>query len=50
MKEKRAQPSIATHAIEKQEEFEMTDVEIAYTLSAPWAAGTDTVSSPAFFE
>jgi hypothetical protein len=39
-----AKESMATHALEKQQELGMTDVEIAYALSAPWAAGTGTRS------
>ncbi|KAL0065291.1 hypothetical protein AAF712_007803 [Marasmius tenuissimus] len=37
-----AQPSMATHALQKQEEFGMNDTEIAYALSAPWSAGVST--------
>jgi hypothetical protein len=38
-----AQPSIAKLAIEKQSIFGLNDVETAYALSAPWAAGVGTV-------
>ncbi|KAK0240852.1 cytochrome P450 [Armillaria nabsnona] len=37
-----AHPSMATHGLEKQQELGLTDVETAYALSAPWAAGTGT--------
>ncbi|KAK1227676.1 hypothetical protein PQX77_009301 [Marasmius sp. AFHP31] len=40
-----AQPSMATHALQKQEEFGMNDTEIAYALSAPWSAGVSTTLS-----
>ncbi|KAK7044096.1 hypothetical protein VNI00_007812 [Paramarasmius palmivorus] len=40
-----AQPSMATHAIEKQEEFGLNDLETAYALSAPWSAGVATTIS-----
>ncbi len=36
---------MATHGLEKQQELGLTDVETAYALSAPWAAGTGTVRS-----
>lgn len=39
-----AQPSMATYAVAKQEELSLSDVETAYALSAPWAAGVGTVS------
>ncbi|KAK0448612.1 cytochrome P450 [Armillaria borealis] len=37
-----AHPSMTTHGLEKQQELGLTDVETAYALSAPWAAGTGT--------
>lgn len=37
-----AHTSVDTHGLEKQEQFGLTDVETAYALSAPWAAGTGT--------
>ncbi|KAF9268871.1 cytochrome P450 [Marasmius fiardii PR-910] len=37
-----AQHSMATHALQKQEEFGLGDMEIAYALSAPWSAGVVT--------
>jgi hypothetical protein len=43
MKAGTAPPSMAMYGLEKQEEFGLTDEEAAYTLSAPWAAGVDTV-------
>lgn len=39
-----ARESMATHALAKQDEFGMSDVEIAYALSSPWAAGTGTTT------
>ena len=42
-----AQPSIARWGLEKQENFGLTDLEIAYALSAPFTAGVGTVSLPA---
>ncbi|KAF8061631.1 cytochrome P450 [Lyophyllum atratum] len=39
------QPSMATHALEKQEQFGLSDVETAFALSAPWAAGVGTTVS-----
>lgn len=39
-----AQASMATHALERQAEFGLTDGELAYALSTPWAAGVGTVS------
>lgn len=39
-----AQPSIARWGLEKQENFGLTDLEIAYALSAPFTAGVGTVS------
>ena len=38
-----AQPSMATIGLEKQEEFGISDLEMAYTLSGPWDAGVGTV-------
>ncbi len=38
-----AHPSMASHGLEKQEEFGLSDEETAFTLSAPWAAGPGTV-------
>ncbi|KAK0235465.1 cytochrome P450 [Armillaria nabsnona] len=37
-----AYPSMASHGLEKQEEFGLSDEETAFTLSAPWAAGPGT--------
>ncbi|KAK0213317.1 cytochrome P450 [Desarmillaria ectypa] len=42
MQDGTAHPSMATHGLEKQHELGLTDVETAYALSAPWAAGTGT--------
>ncbi|KAJ6460391.1 cytochrome P450 [Mycena vitilis] len=39
MEENTAQPSMAAYSLSKQAEFGLTDVETAYALSAPWAAG-----------
>jgi len=39
-----AQPSIARWGLEKQENVGLTDLEIAYALSAPFTAGVGTVS------
>ena len=35
----------ATYGLTKKEELGFNDIELAYTLSAPWAAGIGTVSS-----
>ncbi|KAI0751692.1 cytochrome P450 [Daedaleopsis nitida] len=35
-----AQPSMATVALERQHEFGLSDLEMAYTLAGPWDAGT----------
>ena len=35
----------ATYGLTKQEELGFNDIELAYALSAPWAAGIGTVSS-----
>ncbi|KAK0462498.1 cytochrome P450 [Desarmillaria tabescens] len=40
MKDGIAHPSVAIRGLEKQQELGLTDVETAYALSAPWAAGT----------
>ncbi|KAJ7802217.1 cytochrome P450 [Mycena olivaceomarginata] len=40
--ENTAQPSMAAHSLSKQVEFGLDDVETAYALSAPWAAGVGT--------
>ncbi|KAG6918023.1 hypothetical protein DXG01_016875 [Tephrocybe rancida] len=40
-----APPSMATHALERREQFGLTDVELAYALSSPWAAGVGTTVS-----
>ncbi|KAF7375270.1 Cytochrome P450 [Mycena sanguinolenta] len=40
--ENTAQPSMAVHSLAKQEEFGLSDEEIAYALSAPWAGGVGT--------
>ncbi|KAJ7671682.1 cytochrome P450 [Mycena polygramma] len=46
MEENTAQPSMAAYSLSKQAEFGLTDVETAYALSAPWAAGVgSTVAS-----
>ncbi|KAI8996406.1 cytochrome P450 [Trametes punicea] len=42
MAEGTAQPSMATVALEKQEEFGLSDLETAYTLAGPWDAGVGT--------
>ena len=44
LEEGSAPESMAVHAILKQQDFKMTDVEIAYALSSPWAAGTGTTT------
>jgi hypothetical protein len=41
--ENSARPSMAVYSLSKQAEFGLTDVETAYALSAPWAAGVGTV-------
>ncbi|KAJ7813127.1 cytochrome P450 [Mycena olivaceomarginata] len=41
--ENTAQPSMAAHSLSRQAEFGLNDVETAYALSAPWAAGVGTV-------
>ena len=38
-----AQPSMATLGLERQEEFGLSDLEMAYTLAGPWDAGVGTV-------
>jgi hypothetical protein len=38
-------PCTATYGLTKQKELGFNDVELAYDLSAPWAAGIGTVSS-----
>ncbi|KAJ7672234.1 cytochrome P450 [Mycena polygramma] len=43
--ENNAPPSMAAYSITKQAEFGLTDVEAAYALSAPWAAGVGTTVS-----
>ncbi|TFK91176.1 cytochrome P450 [Polyporus arcularius HHB13444] len=37
-----AQPSMATFGLSKQQEFGLTDLEMAYTLAGPWDAGVGT--------
>ncbi|EMD31789.1 hypothetical protein CERSUDRAFT_100017 [Gelatoporia subvermispora B] len=37
-----AQPSMATLGLERQHEFGLTDLEMAYTLAGPWDAGVGT--------
>ena len=39
-----AVPCTATYGLTKQKELGFNDVELAYALSAPWAAGIGTVS------
>lgn len=41
-----AMPSVASRALEKQTNWGLNDVEIAYALSAPWQAGVTTVRHP----
>ncbi len=43
MKYGNAKPCMATYGLARQEEFGLNDLEAAYTLSAPWAAGVGTV-------
>ncbi|KAJ7224125.1 cytochrome P450 [Mycena pura] len=40
--ENTAQPSMAAYSLSRQAEFGLSDVETAYALSAPWAAGVGT--------
>ncbi|KAG6865615.1 hypothetical protein C0991_000902 [Blastosporella zonata] len=40
-----APPSMTTHALEKREQFGLSDVEMAYALSSPWSAGVGTTVS-----
>ena len=40
-----AVPCTATYGFTKQKELGFNDIELAYALSAPWAAGIGTVSS-----
>ncbi|KAF5387458.1 hypothetical protein D9757_007765 [Collybiopsis confluens] len=40
-----AHKCMATYGLEKQEEFGLTDLEAAYTLSAPWSAGVGTTAT-----
>ncbi|KAM5541056.1 hypothetical protein V8D89_005367 [Ganoderma adspersum] len=42
MEDGTAQPSMATFGLEKQAEFGISDLEMAYTLSGPWDAGVGT--------
>ena len=44
MAEGTAQPSMATIALERQAEFGLSELEMAYTLAGPWDAGVGTVS------
>ena len=39
----------ATYGLSKQEELGFNDIELAYALSAPWAAGIGTVSYRRFW-
>lgn len=48
MKSGTAQPCMATHALESQEQFCLSDIEMAYALSSSWAAGVGTVCMPAY--
>jgi len=41
-----AMPSIASKALEKTANWGLSDIEIAYALSAPWQAGVTTVGAP----
>lgn len=43
MEQGTAIPCTATYGLTKQKELGFNDVELAYALSAPWAAGTGTV-------
>ncbi|KAF9043639.1 cytochrome P450 [Hymenopellis radicata] len=45
MQDGTAHPCMATYGLEKQQEFGLNDLEAAYTLSAPWAAGVGTTAS-----
>lgn len=38
-------PCTATYGFTKQKELGFNDIELAYALSAPWAAGIGTVSA-----
>jgi hypothetical protein len=38
-----AKPSVAVRGLEKQQEWGLNEVELAYACSAPWQAGTSTV-------
>jgi len=40
-----AQPSVALRGLERQEEFGLTDLELAFALSAPFSARVGTVIS-----
>ena len=43
-------PSTAAFGFAKQKELGFNDIELAYALSAPWAAGIGTVSSASVFQ
>jgi cytochrome P450 len=40
-----AVPCTATYGLSTQEELGMNDIELAYALSAPWAAGIETTTT-----
>ncbi|KAJ7082888.1 cytochrome P450 [Mycena belliarum] len=45
MEDGTAQPSMAAYSLSKQHEFGLSDVETAYALSAPWAAGVGSTTA-----
>lgn len=40
-----AKPSVAVRGLEKQQDWGLNDIELAYACSAPWQAGGSTVRS-----
>ncbi|KAG6861649.1 hypothetical protein C0995_013651 [Termitomyces sp. Mi166 len=42
MQNSSAPPSMTTYALERREQFNLSDLELAYALAAPWAAGVET--------
>jgi hypothetical protein len=42
-------PCLGAKALEDQDKFELSDLDIAYTLSSPFLAGIETVSASSFY-
>jgi len=49
MQDGTAIPCVATYGLTKQKELGFDDIELAYALSAAWAAGIGTVSPASLF-